>query len=351
MEFSWLIFFVVLALGIVQLAVGVVFGRCLPIGRAKAAGTSRGDARRLRRFAVRLRSLVNNVAEDVGKHQSKMLQANEELALVETVEADDLTEFVLKSVAQIMQINERLQVRLNSTEEKLQQQTDQIETHFTAARTDPLTGLPNRRAFDDDLARRVAEWQRKKNIFCLLMIDIDHFKRLNDRYGHPAGDHVLRSVAEILVRTVRDMDLVCRIGGEEFAVLLPSTNAYDAWRGVERIRSAIAAETFPFDGARIRTTISLGLAAIAPGDDAISLVQRADEALYTAKDAGRDCGYFHNGKGCERIYLTSRPADRADAHHVSDGNVPEAAELAAICDDLRSRLGEVTKAADDPPLV
>lgn len=346
MKFSWPTFLFVLVLGVVQLAVGVVFGRSLVLGRSGSSRPERRSAKRLRRFAGRLFELVTSVAEDVDQCQSQIEQINQELASVEPGERDHLTEFVLKLVARIMQINEQLQARLAAAEEKLTEQAEQIEAQLAEARTDALTGLPNRRAFDDELHRRLAEWQRKTNTFCLVMIDIDHFKALNDRHGHPAGDQALRNVAGVLENTLREMDMVARVGGEEFAAILPSTNLTDGLRASERVRTAIASHWFQLETTELQLTVSLGLAAIGSGDDAVSLVKRADEALYAAKRAGRNCGYFHNGRKCEPIDLsrppTSGPASSQDPADPSpDSDVPQTDELETIGSDLRDRLAEV----------
>jgi len=329
MQFSWTVFLVVLGLGVVQLAAGVVVGRCVPIRRAKSVRDTEDRVGKLRQFARRLYELVNRMTEDVDKHQLEIQHVSQELASAQVGERGGVTDFVLKTVAEIMQVNERLHTRLNDAEGKLQEQAQQIESQLVEARTDPLTGLPNRRAFDDELARRVAEWRRKNTTFCLMMLDLDRFKLLNDRYGHPAGDYVLRGVAEVMRRTLREMDVAARIGGEEFAVILPSTNSVDALRAVQRMRRAVAAETFNFEDIQLRQTVSLGLSAVDVGDDSISLVKRADEALYAAKHGGRDCGYFHNGSTC-------LPIDRDDP-------TDSAIELSAVCDELRQRLVEVTK--------
>lgn len=346
MKFSWPTFVFVLVLGIVQLAVGVVFGRSLVLGRSNSSRPQRRSAKRLRRFAGRLFELVTSVAEDVDQCQSQIEQINQELASVEPGEQDHLTEFVLKLVARIMQINERLQARLAAAEEKLTEQAEQIETQLAEARTDVLTGLPNRRAFDDELHRRLAEWQRKTNTFCLMMIDIDHFKALNDRYGHPAGDQALRNVAGVLENTLREMDMVARVGGEEFAAILPSTSLTDGLRASERVRTAVASHWFQLEDADLQLTVSLGLAAVHSEDNSASLIKRADEALYAAKRAGRNCGYFHNGRRCEPIEVSRPPMsdpassrDQGDQPH--DSGTPEVDELATIGSDLRDRLAEV----------
>ncbi|MCS7304828.1 MAG: GGDEF domain-containing protein [Thermoguttaceae bacterium] len=275
------------------------------------------EARQLAQLAHALTGLVQSVAQDVDQHQSQIKQANEGLRALTTggtvlpeSSPSAWAALVLKTVAEIVQVNERLQHRLQQAEEKLQQQAQQIQTHLAEARTDPLTGLPNRRAFDDELVRRLAEWKRKGALFCLLLVDVDHFKQLNDQYGHPTGDYLLRQLGELLQTAVREMDLVARIGGEEFAILLPSTNLPDAMRVAQRVRAAVVDS--PLEVAsdqRIRMTVSLGLTAVRPGDHPLLILRRADQALYTAKQAGRDCGFYHDGHTCRPIPMCF-PADR-----------------------------------------
>ena len=183
-----------------------------------------------------------------------------------------------------------------TAEVKLQRQAAELETQTTVARTDPLTLLSNRRALDDEMNRRFAEWQRRKSTFSLIMIDVDHFKKLNDKYGHQAGDQVLRDVAATLGTTVREMDLAARYGGEEFAIILPSTPMADALSAGERIRAAIAKGITRFGGAAIQATVSVGVSQIGAEDDTASLISRADEALYAAKKAGRNRVWFHDGQ-------------------------------------------------------
>ncbi len=274
------------------------------------------EAWQLAQLAQALSGLVHSVAQDVDHHQTQIKQANEGLRSL-TTDVPGQTEgspsawatVVLQTVAEIVRVNERLQHRLQQAEEKLHQQAEQIQNHMAEARTDPLTGLPNRRAFDDELVRRLAEWKRKGALFCLLLVDIDHFKELNDRYGHPTGDHLLRQLAEVLLTVLREMDLAARIGGEEFAVLLPSTNLPDGIRVAQRVRAAVADCRFEVaPGQTAKMTISLGLTAVRPGDHPLLLLRRADQALYAAKRAGRDCGFYHDGQTCRPIPFCSPPA-------------------------------------------
>lgn len=163
---------------------------------------------------------------------------------------------------------------------------------------DALTGIPNRRAFDYELKRRMSEWRRQKTPLALMMVDVDRFKDFNDRYGHTVGDAVLRKVAEVLRSSMREMDLVARYGGEEFAIILPSTDHQDSIQACLQLQAAIAASTIEVDGQQHCITMSFGLAVAKNGDDAELLLRRADTALYAAKDNGRNCCFQHTGTNC-----------------------------------------------------
>ncbi len=157
------------------------------------------------------------------------------------------------------------------------------------ATTDPLTGLPNRRALRTGLDRGLDHAKRRGTPLSLILLDLDHFKTINDEHGHLTGDAVLRRVAEILKAHLRSTDLAARYGGEEFAVLLPDTGSDAATRTAERVRVALSAAPIEFQGRSVRVTASLGVVAYPEhGLTTAELVHRADAALYTAKRAGRD---------------------------------------------------------------
>ena len=154
------------------------------------------------------------------------------------------------------------------------------------ARTDGLTGLLNRRAFDEISAHEMARCQRSGLSLALLLIDVDHFKRLNDSWGHLAGDAALRQVADVLRTQTRDSDVLARFGGEEFAILLPSCVVDDAVRRAEHIRSLVERATL---ASPAPLTVSIGAATSPPSArTVVDLVAAADAALYSAKDAGRN---------------------------------------------------------------
>lgn len=156
------------------------------------------------------------------------------------------------------------------------------------ATTDGMTGLANHRAFQEELQRQAARAERSAAPLSLLLLDVDKFKQYNDAFGHPAGDDVLRTVANLLATQVRDGDLPARYGGEEFAVVLPETDAETAKQIAERIRAAV--EAYPFPNRAV--TVSIGVAQRFQTETPDATIQRADVALYEAKSAGRNCAVY-----------------------------------------------------------
>ena len=163
------------------------------------------------------------------------------------------------------------------------------EEMYRLTTMDGLTQIHNRRHFEETLEREVARSRRYEHPFALVMLDIDHFKRVNDERGHQAGDLVLRRVGCLLKQSVRTNDLAARIGGEEFALILPETTRTGALALAEKLRAAIEAESLEHEGASFRVTASFGVAeftrALGAGD---ALVKLADQRLYRAKHGGRN---------------------------------------------------------------
>ena len=160
------------------------------------------------------------------------------------------------------------------------------------ARQDALTGLGNRRAFDEALASFVAQSRSARTPIAVIAFDLDHFKSVNDRHTHAAGDIVLRSVARILLAHCRSSDVAARIGGEEFVLLLPGADRSAAFAVAERVRAEVANHRFEAGGATLRVTVSAGVAVDGGAGDPGELLHGADAALYRAKGQGRDrvCG-------------------------------------------------------------
>jgi diguanylate cyclase (GGDEF)-like protein len=170
-----------------------------------------------------------------------------------------------------------------------------IRRHRSAlarATRDGMTDLPNQRAFHDELPHAISAAARYDEPLALVMLDIDDFKKINDRWGHPVGDVVLRGLVEELTKGVREMDTVARYGGEEFALIFPETTPAKAWVVADRLRKRVASRLFtaPHVEQALAVTISLGLATY-PEDGSLKrvLIERADQALYQAKRSGKNC--------------------------------------------------------------
>ena len=156
-------------------------------------------------------------------------------------------------------------------------------------RTDPLTTAANRRAFEEMLSQEFSRFKRSRKEYALIMIDIDHFKSVNDEYGHSVGDKVLIEVTEKCKDSLRYHDIVARLGGEEFCILLPYTNAMQAKQIAERLRGKIESMQIISEGNRINVTVSVGLSLVCLDDsDGHDAMQRADQKLFEAKDLGRN---------------------------------------------------------------
>jgi diguanylate cyclase len=282
------------------------WGLCWLFFRHNDNRQGRIRARNATEVLIRLRDLATRVAVDVEEHTSQVEQINGKLTLTQGRQPES----ILEAVTKLIEANRQVQERLTSTENKLREQAQQIQINAVEARTDPLTLLANRRALDDELERRLAELRRQGRIFSLLMADLDRFKGVNDAYGHPVGDQVLREVAATLRRKMRDMDLVARYGGEEFAMILPGTCGADACKAAERIRVAIEAARFHHRGEALRITVSLGVAEARAEENAAAVILRADKALYAAKAGGRNAVYWHDGENI-RPAVAEQPAAAA----------------------------------------
>jgi diguanylate cyclase len=269
----------------------------------------------------RIQDVANGLTGEAGTHASKVDAITAELQSMATGQSDVSSDAVLNAIHQIADASSALKQRLAMAEKQLESQSSELQTFETEARTDSLTGLANRRAFDDEMKRQHELWRRQSTPFTLLIFDIDKFKVFNDSHGHQAGDEVLRSVGKLLVHTARQMDLPCRYGGEEFAVVLPATDIREARVAAERFRKAIEAAVVNFGGQQLKVTSSLGVAQISDGDDPARLIRRADDALYRAKEAGRNCAYWHDGQQCLPVSADSAQPQAAPVKKTVDDTI------------------------------
>ncbi|CAM3296660.1 GGDEF domain-containing protein [Pseudomonas fluorescens] len=178
--------------------------------------------------------------------------------------------------------------RVANMEKEAQGYREHLEVQRQKALIDPLTGLPNRAAWSERLDHEVNTWHQRGNSLSLAMLDLDHFKRINDGYGHLAGDKVLKIIANVLRKYLRPNDFIARFGGEEFVLLMPDSALEEALAVGEGLRAAIEACPFHFKGEPVTITMSMGLAQFQPGERSDLALKRADEALYRAKAAGRN---------------------------------------------------------------
>lgn len=146
-----------------------------------------------------------------------------------------------------------------------------------------MTGLPNRAAWSERLEHEVGQWQQHGNTLLLAMLDLDHFKHINDNYGHLAGDKVLKIIATVLRKRLRGTDFIARFGGEEFVLLMPATALVVGIKLLESLRAAIEACPFHFKGEPVTLTASIGVSAFKSGEHSDLVLKRADQALYRAK--------------------------------------------------------------------
>ena len=159
---------------------------------------------------------------------------------------------------------------------------------------DALTGVYSRMAYDERIMQELARWTRYQTPFSYAILDIDHFKRINDSYGHNAGDKALKIIGQMMLKYVRQSDYVFRIGGEEFVLLLTSTPADQAGKMVEKLRAGIAASSFHFKGEPVQLTLSAGITETRSNDNVETIYERADKALYKAKNSGRNCQFIED---------------------------------------------------------
>jgi diguanylate cyclase len=186
---------------------------------------------------------------------------------------------------------QQMQAQLEASKQEVEKLNQQLESARGEALTDPLTGVLNRRGFETRTQPIFSEEGSSEKGLCLLMLDIDHFKKINDTYGHLFGDKVISAVAGTIKSKVKGQDAIARLGGEEFAVLLPETNLTGAFVVAEQIRQSIQNGKIRRQDANGQIggiTISIGVAAHAKGSNLTELLDRADKALYTSKQGGRN---------------------------------------------------------------
>ena len=244
------------------------------------------------KMLVELLGTAERISNDVETHNGQIRQDAERVNSLNVAggELEFARAALLHHMTALLSSNKRLQDDLLCTRYRLEEQAQEIDAVRREARTDELTGVANRKAFNEKLHLLLEAWIRQGQPFTVILADLDNFKWINDAHGHPAGDRVLNSVGAWLRHWLREGDFVGRYGGDEFAILAPFTELDVGEELAETIRDEISGRPYrvAVRGEQVSVSLSMGVAGPRPGDTAETLLQRADEALYKAKRQGRN---------------------------------------------------------------
>jgi diguanylate cyclase len=253
---------------------------------------SRRELKRAQAVATELEKIAWTVRQSLAKHHSSVSRFKERVSQLSDQEHDAAWRDLCREAEEILKPTLQLASQIANAYDEIRQQSANLMT-FTEVRTDPLTGVNNRRGLDDALNSQLALMTRYNDTFSAAMLDIDHFKQVNDKEGHLHGDHILQALARLLDEGVRETDIIARYGGEEFVLVMPHTDLTGACVFVERLRAQVESQ--------LEIKISGGVASVREGDTQETLIARADAALYAAKGAGRNCIFRHDGNDTERV--------------------------------------------------
>ena len=225
-----------------------------------------GEAKSIEQLQSIIDAKLHNITASIKKREEIELRRTEELDSTLTVMESKLA---------------KMEERTNFYRSKWLEEKSRSET-------DSLTELPNRGAYDKRIAEEIQRWSRNPEPLCLAVLDIDHFKSINDKYGHAVGDKTLQIVAKALKKSFRATDFVARFGGEEFTCLMVNTSPDEVLIPLEKVRKAIESIPFVIKKDRLNITISIGVTELKASDDTLTVFERADKALYEAKQSGRN---------------------------------------------------------------
>lgn len=266
---------------------GYIVGRLRKQVPIASEPQARREIKRAQAVAKSLEAIAGDIRKDLARHRASLDRFKARVTSLGNEQTEASWKDLCAEAEEILGPTMHLATQIAHAYDQIRQQTNHLLT-FSDVRTDPLTGVCNRRAMDDALASLVAMKNRYNMGFSLAMFDVDHFKQINDRQGHLAGDGVLKAVAKMIEETARETDIVTRYGGEEFVVIMPQTELRGASVFIERMRQKIEK--------MLTVTVSAGAtAAIGDGETSDAILLRADAAMYAAKQAGRNCTFIHDG--------------------------------------------------------
>jgi diguanylate cyclase len=248
---------------------------------------SHRELRRAQAVAEELEKITWSIRKNLTQHHTRVLQFKDRVSKLNARQQEAAWKELCREAEEILNPTLQLAAQIATAYDGIRQQSSNLMS-FTEVRTDPLTGVKNRRGLDDALGAQFALLSRYNMPFSVVMFDIDHFKRINDQYGHLQGDQVLHELGLLFDEYIRETDIVARYGGEEFVIVMPQTDLAGACVFAQRLREGIQQ--------RLSITLSGGVAEAIPGDTQEKLLARADAALYQAKTTGRNCVAKHDGR-------------------------------------------------------
>lgn len=312
---------------------------------AAAAKTLAGSAQQLHTVAERIKG-------DLEAYRGEVEEISDSFETT-SKNATPTSGAVSKTLSRIVESNRRLQQRLMQAEKQLQEQSAELAKRRAEARTDPLTGLLNRRSLNNELDKCVSNSRETKQPCSLILFDLDGFKQINDTYRHRAGDAVLQWATRTLSRHLARPAMLARYGGDEFAVLMPESSITLAADLAQSMRQTLDDSTLPWEGHVLRVTGSFGVAELRSEEAGCSLVDRSDKALYAAKEAGRNAVMVHDGRHIHphQVKASEPPADEASvqlADEVDEQTLSHIQDLcAAARRSLEDRVALATGATSD----
>ncbi len=238
-------------------------------------------------FSDRVSTGVGGIKKSVEEHDQVDELKQEVTGHINYI-ADALKEFKAQRSESLTDRLQSLVNQVQNIERESQRTQEALEEQRHKATHDPLTGLPNREAYSERAYHEMQRFKRYCRPLTLAICDIDYFKKINDSYGHQAGDKVLKLIAKVVSTRLRKVDFIARFGGEEFVLLMPETTAEQAFKVLDKIRSAVGNTPFRFKEDPVQITISFGMSAFVQEDTLESVFERADKALYKAKSEGRN---------------------------------------------------------------
>lgn len=278
----------VLASVVASLAAGFYIGRAT--SHSEQERLAKEERQKALKALVDVLNSVQDLSTDMDSRNSEMHEVQRHVGDMHVSgELEQIRQELLGQVVAVMESNQKLEEDLVFARCRMEEQAEELDRTRREAHTDALSGVANRKAFDDKLKLLLGYQRRLGTPFSLLLADLDHFKWINDTYGHQAGDRVIHQLGSLLTSQVRETDFVARFGGDEFAVLLANAGLETSVKIAEQICVETTHINFGAPSSeQTAITLSLGLAVGQPGDNSETIFKRADEALYASKKGGRN---------------------------------------------------------------